>query len=107
MERLRRLRLLKVALVGILLFQFALMLVMSASARLHRELHCDADHPGHQCEVTLFTSGAVDDVPPPTGTPVLMAAPELPEVLPPALRVAVTPGHLLGGMLAQSPPRGP
>lgn len=107
MERLRRFRLLKGAIVGILLFQFALMLVMSASARLHHDLHCDAGHPDHQCEVTLFMSGTLDDVPPPVLIPAPVIAADLPDVLPPVVRVAVIPGHLIGGLLAQSPPRGP
>jgi len=106
-ERLRKLRLLKGAIVGILLFQFALMLVMSASAGLHQHLHCDAGHPDHQCEVTLFNSGGFDDVPPPAVVPVPIVTPELPEVLPPVCRVAVIPGHLIGGILAQAPPRAP
>ncbi|MFD0894596.1 hypothetical protein KBB96_05750 [Luteolibacter ambystomatis] len=107
MERLRKFRLLKAAIVGILLFQFALMVMMSGSARLHHDLHCDAGHPDHQCEVTLFTSGTLDDVPPPAVIPAPVMAAHLPEVLPPVCRVAVIPGHLIGGILAQAPPRAP
>ncbi|WP_338286175.1 hypothetical protein [Luteolibacter sp. LG18] len=100
-------KLLKGAVAGILLVQFALMLVMSVSGGLHHDLHVDADHADHHCEVTLFNSGALDGVPPPLSAPLPAPALALPEVLPPAGLAAVTATHLLGGVLAQSPPRAP
>lgn len=107
MERLRKSRLLLGALAGALLFPFALMLVMSAWAPLHHDLHCDAGHPDHQCEVTLWQSGAVDTAAPAMAAP--QPAPEvvLPDIPPPCRFPNLTATHFLGGVLAQGPPRGP
>lgn len=107
MERLRRSRFLLGALASALLFQFALMLAMAAWSPLHRELHCDADQQDHQCEVTLWSTGSVDNVPPPVVVPQQAVAIELPEVSPMRGLVAFTATHLLGGVMAQGPPRGP
>lgn len=107
MERLRRSRFLLGALAGALLFQFALMLAMAAWSPLHKELHCDADQHDHQCEVTLWSSGSVDAAPPPLAIPGQTVAIELPEVPPIRALVAFTATHLLGGVMAQGPPRGP
>jgi hypothetical protein len=107
MERLRRSRFLMSALAGALLFQFALMLAMAAWSPFHQELHCDADHQDHQCEVTLWSSGSVNAAPPPVTAPGQTVAIELPKV--PSMRTlaAFTATHLLGGVMAQGPPRGP
>jgi hypothetical protein len=106
-ERFRKSRLLLGALSGILLFQFALMLAMAAWEPLHHDLHCDAGHPDHQCEVTLWRNGAANDTPPPLAVPrpaPVLTPPDVPRHhAPPAL----TATHLLGGVLAQSPLRGP
>ncbi|HEY8960676.1 MAG TPA: hypothetical protein VIM57_00620 [Luteolibacter sp.] len=107
MERLRRSRFLLGALASALLFQFTLMLAMAAWSPLHRELHCDADQQDHQCEVTLWSNGSVDAVPPPVIVPQQAAVIELPEVPPTRTFAAFTATHLLGGVMAQGPPRGP
>lgn len=107
MERLRRSRFLMGALASALLFQFALMLAMAAWSPLHQELHCDADQHDHQCEVTLWSTGSVDAAPTPVIVPQQAAAIELPEVLPIRTLAAFTATHLLGGVMAQGPPRGP
>ena len=74
---------------------------------LHHDLHCDAGHPDHQCEVTLWRNGAANDTPPPLAVPrpaPVLTPPDVPRHhAPPAL----TATHLLGGVLAQSPLRGP
>ena len=107
MERLRRSRFLLGALASALLFQFALVLAMAAWSPLHRELHGDADQHGHQCEVTLWSSGAVDAVPPPVIVPRQAVVIELPEIRPIRTLIAFPAAHLLGGVMAQGPPRGP
>jgi hypothetical protein len=106
MERLRRSRFLLGALAGALLFQFALMLAMAAWSPLHKELHCDADQHDHQCEVTLWNSGSVDAPSPPV-VPQPAVAIELPEATPMRTLAVFTATHLLGGVMAQGPPRGP
>jgi hypothetical protein len=107
MERLRQSRFLMGALASALLFQFALILAMAAWSPLHEELHCDADQHDHQCEVTLWRSGAVDAVPLPLAVPQEMAPIELPDVRPIRTFAAFTATHLLGGVMAQASPRGP
>jgi hypothetical protein len=83
------------------------MLAMAAWEPLHHDLHCDAGHADHQCEVTLWRNGATDDAPPPLSIPQPAPAIELPDVLPPHAPHALTATHFLGGVLAQGPPRGP
>jgi hypothetical protein len=89
------------------LFQFALMLAMAAWSPFHEELHCDADQHDHRCEVTLWNSGSVDKAPPPVIVPRSVAAIDLPEVSPARTTAAFIATHLLGGVMAQGPPRGP
>jgi len=107
MERLRQSRFLLGALAGALLFQFALMLAMAAWSPLHEELHCDADQHDHRCEVTLWNSGSVDKATTPVIVPRSLAVLYLPEMPPIRTCVAFTATHLLGGVMAQGPPRGP
>ena len=52
------------ALLGSLVFALAL----SASPSLHERFHSDANQPGHECVVTLITSGSYDHVAPPAVT---------------------------------------
>jgi hypothetical protein len=53
------------ALIGSFLFGLAL----SASPSLHERFHPDANQPGHECVVTLISSGSYDHV---TPAPVLV-----------------------------------
>jgi hypothetical protein len=44
---------------GFLLGLFLSVWGMAQFQTLHKALHCDADHPDHQCGVTLLSSGLV------------------------------------------------
>lgn len=80
---------------------------MAFSGPLHECCHHDADDPGHQCAVTMILSGSCDlvvpDLPP---VEIISEEPTfVPDLRPAEKGVVAT--HLLGGILAQSPPRGP
>lgn len=46
-------------LIGALLIVHVLLIgAMAASPQLHEFVHSDADHPDHECAVTLFASGS-------------------------------------------------
>lgn len=100
------------ALLALLLTaHIALATVMAVWHPLHAELHecCDHHHEQtHPCEVTLFAQGTVPLVTPPTA----LSAPQemhLAEEFSGLRWWQFTPlaGHLIGGVLAHSPPRGP
>jgi len=106
-KRLRTSSLLRGLVAGVVLFQFVLMLAMASSERLHHKLHHHAGEEDHQCEVTLIHHGGVEEpLPPLTSMPADVAC-ALPDVLVPPPRVTISAAHLRGGVLAQSPPRGP
>ena len=74
---LRHAKLLKLALLSLVLAGFALATAMAVSPDLHRQWHADADHEDHECLVTALLSGGVDHAPvvamtlqPPVLTPV-------------------------------------
>lgn len=106
MKQLRKIRCLRGALVVLLLFQILLVQAMAVSGDLHHDLHCDADHGDHQCEVTLFQSGAVDSG---TPEPLVLEAPAatLPEFRPVMADAPTLAMHLRGGVLANAPSRAP
>lgn len=79
---------------------------MTASGAFHKCLHDHAGEHGHECVVTLMLEGGYDTVAPEV-TPVQVVAD--PPVYPSAVSIPVVsvPGHLVGGVLAHAPPRGP
>ncbi|MES2997323.1 MAG: hypothetical protein V4733_10995 [Verrucomicrobiota bacterium] len=105
----RRHSVLRTLLALLLILQVALAVLMAAWNPLHEKLHdcCEHDEP-HHCEVALFAQGSVPLIGPPVAAPAPLAA-----ILPAehrkqqAANSLVTAGHLIGGVLAQSPPRGP
>jgi hypothetical protein len=106
-EHFRKFRLLKGAVIGLLLFQLGLMVAMASSAPLHETLHCDAEHSEHHCEVTLFQNGTLGDG---LGSPDASAAFirwENPDVTVTSREADAIASHLVGGVLAQGPARAP
>jgi hypothetical protein len=106
-EQFRKIRLLKEAVIGLLLFQFGLMIAMASSSEVHETLHCHSEHAEHHCEVTLFQNGALGDGMDPSpdlGAPVRW---EAPEAFASCQEAEVTATHLIGGALAQGPARAP
>jgi hypothetical protein len=91
----------------VVLVQLFVVQAMAASGALHKELHDHAGEAGHECAVTLMLDGGYAAVAPEI-TPVIVVA----EPPPPLLRwisklADSTPSHLVGGVLAHAPPRGP
>ncbi len=90
----------------VVLGQLLVVQAMAASGAFHKCLHDHADEQGHECVVTLMLDGGYDTVAPDI-IPVAMDSepPPSPRVVPkPA---DSTPSHLVGGVLAHAPPRGP
>lgn len=106
-EQFRKFRRLHGLLAVLLLFQVGLTLAMASWSKLHHDLHCDSDHPDHQCEVTLFQSGALDTCPPVVELPDRAPEAALPEATRTVVSATIVASHFRGGMLAQGPPRGP
>lgn len=79
---------------------------MAASSALHECLHDHAGDHGHECVVSLMLDGGYDTVAPDI-------IPEVTDLgLPPPPLVGSEsadslPSHLIGGVLAHAPPRGP
>lgn len=90
----------------VVIFQMLVAQAMAASGAFHQQCHEHADDPSHECVVTLLIQGGYDRVMPDILPVDVMR--EVPEVAVPALAASdVTPSHLLGGVLAHAPPRGP
>jgi hypothetical protein len=90
----------------VVIFQMLVAQAMAASGAFHQQCHEHADDPGHECVVTLMVQGGYDRVMPDILPVDVM--PEVPEAPVPELPASVvTPSHLLGGVLAHAPPRGP
>jgi hypothetical protein len=92
----------------VVMIQLLVAQAMAASGELHDHFHDhsdDHDH-GHECVVTLMLQGGYENVKPDI-VPVTIhsEAPDVP-VLAPKTGDAL-PGHLVGGVLAHAPPRGP
>ena len=91
-------------------FQLVVAQAMAASGALHKRFHDhdhDDGHHHHQCVVTLMLNGGYDEVAQDI-VPVEIAAatpPQMPVLTPKASDVE--PAHLVGGVLAHAPPRGP
>lgn len=90
----------------LVMWQLFVVHAMAASPELHESCHDHSHHPAHECAVTLMLQGGYAEV--------------LPDIVPveirsepPSLWVALPvaienePSHLIGGVLAHAPPRGP
>ena len=91
----------------VVLAQLLVVQAMASSGAFHKCLHDHAGEQGHECVVTLMLDGGYDTVAPDI-IPVDLASEP-----PPAPPLVVskpadsTPSHLVGGVLAHAPPRGP
>lgn len=90
----------------VVLVQLLVVQAMAASSAFHECLHDHAGEPGHECAVTLMLDGGYDTVAPGI-IPVVTASepPPPPRVI--SKPADSTPSHLVGGVLAHAPPRGP
>lgn len=91
----------------VLIFQLAFVQAMAANGELHHHFHDHAEDTSHHCAVTMLLNGGFDVV-----VPDAMQVTEIAGEIPPATRclrdpVEVEPSHLVGGVLAHAPPRGP
>lgn len=106
MLKLRQLKKLWTLAAFAVLAQLLIAQAMAASSALHECLHDHAGEQGHECVVTLMLDGGYDTVAPDIIPVVTDSEP------PPPPRVISkpadsTPSHLVGGVLAHAPPRGP
>ena len=87
-------------------FQLLVVQAMAASPSLHDSCHGHSHEPDHTCVVTLILSGGYDCIVPDI-VPVTVTTepPDVPVCIPAIVRIV--PCHLLGGVLAHAPPRGP
>ena len=90
----------------VVLVQLFVVQVMAASGELHKRFHDHADEPEHVCAVTLMLSGGYDMVTPDI-VPVDVETPQPPDPVASATGHIPVPSHLIGGVLAHAPPRGP
>ncbi len=90
----------------VVLVQLLVVQAMAASGAFHKCLHDEAADQGHECAVTLMLQGGYDTVTPEV-IPVTIDTE--PPSAPPVVSISAdsTPGHLVGGVLAHAPPRGP
>ena len=90
----------------VVLAQLLLVQAMAASGALHKRCHDHAGEADHECAVTLMLSGGYDIVAPDI-VPVDAKTPLPPEPVAIASFHVAVPAHLIGGVLAHAPPRGP
>lgn len=89
------------------MLQMLLLQAMAASGDLHKHFHDHADDPAHQCAVTLMLHGGYASVAPDIAPVNVLPEPPPGEVvIAPVTRIS-EPAHLVGGVLAHAPPRGP
>jgi hypothetical protein len=106
MARIRQFRMLQLFVTVIVMLQLIAAQVMAASGELHCKLHDHADDAEHQCVVTMMLSGGYDSVAP--GIVPVEFVPEPPPWVANVPHVADSvPAHLVGGVMAHAPPRGP
>jgi hypothetical protein len=90
----------------VVLVQLFVVQVMAASGALHKRCHDHAGEADHECAVTLMLSGGYNTVVPDI-VPVDAEKPLPPDPVAMASIHAPVPPHLMGGVLAHAPPRGP
>ncbi len=106
MTRLRQFKRLLTLTALLVMVQLFVIQAMAASGALHKRCHDHADEADHQCAVTLMLNGGYDIVVP-TVTPTGQEIEPPPEPVMPPKPVDSAPSHLVGGVLAHAPPRGP
>lgn len=90
----------------VVIVQLFVVMAMASNGALHKCLHDHADEPGHECAVTLMQSGGYDTQVPDRMSVAYQPAPPL-EPLAMGIERVAAPCHLIGGVLAHAPPRGP
>ena len=90
----------------VVMLQLVVVQAMAASADLHHHCHDHSHEPEHQCAVTLILQSGYDRVVPDIVPVDLIPEPppatvELPDA------IEARSSHLVGGVLAHAPPRGP
>ncbi len=90
----------------VVMLQLLVVQAMASSGALHKHLHDHADEPSHECAVTLIQNGGYATVVPDCMTVAYTPEPSVEPQLLLATPVAVR-SHLIGGVLAHAPPRGP
>jgi hypothetical protein len=106
MFRIRQLRSFCALTAIVVMAQLLVVQAMAASGELHERLHHHAGEPGHECAVTLMLGGGYDTVVPDV-VPVDFVQEQPPLMVDVPAAVDSEPGHLVGGVLAHAPPRGP
>lgn len=90
----------------VVMFQLSLVQAMAASGAFHKHCHEHADDPAHECAVTLMLQGGYQNTLPDIVPVTVIPEPTVVQLV--ALKPCdITPAHLVGGVLAQAPPRGP
>ncbi len=92
--------------VFVMIAQLFVVQAMAASGGLHRRFHDHADDQSHECAVTMMLAGGYASVVPDI-VPVEYVPEQPPSVVIAPRAVDSVPSHLVGGVLAHSPPRGP
>lgn len=90
----------------VVMVQLFVVMAMASNGALHKCLHDHADEPSHECAVTLMQCGGYDTVLPDCVSVAYEPAPPL-EPLATLIERVAAPCHLIGGVLAHAPPRGP
>ncbi len=90
----------------VLMLEMIVAQVMAANALFHKECHNDADDPAHECMVTLMMDGGICNVMPDIIPVKVTSEPPL-GAMPAPKSVNDVSSHLVGGVLAHAPPRGP
>lgn len=106
MSRTRNLRLVWQLTAIVVMLQLIVVQAMASSGAFHKHVHDHADEPGHECVVTLMHQGGYDEVVPDIVPVEIISEPPVVPVLAPKAS-DVEPSHLVGGILAHAPPRGP
>ena len=90
----------------VVMLQLIVAQVMAASGAFHEKCHGHSHDPAHECVVTLMLGGGYHEVIPDI-VPVnlIPEQPHVPVLAPKAMDTV--PAHLVGGVLAHAPPRGP
>lgn len=90
----------------VVLAQLLIVQAMASSGAFHKCLHDHAGEQGHECVVTLMLDGGYDTVAP--GIIPVEVASAVAEPTPVVSKsIDSAPSHLVGGVLAHAPPRGP
>ena len=90
----------------VLMLQMIIAQLMVANDLFHKECHHDAQDPAHECIVTLMMDGGYFNVMPDVMPVKVTSEPPSAAVVKPQ-PVNAEPAHLVGGILAHAPPRGP